>query len=282
MEAKNLFDVEKFVVECNDMLSGKFFDIDKRLNKFLSTMAESEDILDFLAECLDNFDADDEFEKAFSFDRKTGAARVTLPNDDKKKLALFMTVFNDLTNGKINSNRFLETYFQDGKLTPVQNFLEKVVRPYRDILCKFFEISPNVSAIELKKRLEEIKPAEVEDEAEQKEEESQLPHLAELLEEIAKTSNQILAVLQFEKKHNDNLDDLEFVTNSIIHACTQATDLMVLNGLVIGLNYVSKKFRNVRHLVEEINKNIYGYYDYLSSLEEDDAEDVQQTETEQE
>ena len=39
---------------------------------------------------------------------------------------------------------------------------------------------------------------------------------------------------------------------------------MVVNGLVIGLNYVSKKFRNIRHLVSDLNNLIYDYYEYLA------------------
>ena len=59
------------------------------------------------------------------------------------------------------------------------------------------------------------------------------------------------------------LDDVEFVVNSILKAC-EKRDLMVINGLVIGLNYVSKKFKNIRHLVADLNGLIYDYYEYLA------------------
>lgn len=273
MEAKNIFDVQKFIVECNDMLTGKFFDLDKRLEKFLATMTKSEDILDFLATCLEGFD-ETEFDKAFAFDRKTGAVKVTLPSEDKKKLALFVTIFNDLTNGKLNSNQFLETYFQDGKLTTIQNFLGKVVLPFRDLLCKYFEISPNVSAMDLKKHLDEEQEA-VQEEDEAVEEEESLPHLQELFQELIKNCNQILALLKFEKKRTDMLDDVEFVTNSIIKACERG-DLMVVNGLVIGLNYISKKFRNIKHLVADMNDFILDYYDFLASETAQNEEALQE------
>ena len=98
---------------------------------------------------------------------------------------------------------------------------------------------------------------------EKKQEEAQFPHLDELLSEIVKSCNQMLAILKFEKKRTEVLDDLEFVLNSIIKAC-EKRDLMVVNGLVIGLNYVSKKFRNIRHLVSDLNNLIYDYYEYLA------------------
>ena len=269
MEAKNILDVEKFVVACNDMLTGKFLDLNKKLDKFLSVMTKSEDVMDLLGQCLDNFDEETEFSKAFSLDRKTGSTKVTIPTDDKKRLALSVTIFNDIINDKLNANQFLETYFQDKKLTPMQNFLEKIIRPFRDTICKLFSLDTNITVEDIKKQLEEEKLFEKEEQ--KKQEEAQFPHLDELLAEIVKSCNQILAILKFEKKRTDVLDDVEFVVNAIIPACSKR-DLMVINGLIIGLNYTAKKFKNVRHLVTDLNDLIYNYYEYLADDGENDGQ----------
>lgn len=261
MEARNILDVEKFVVACNDMLSGKFLDLNKRLDKFLAVMTKSEDIIDLLADCLENFDEDVEFEKAFSVDKKTGGTKVTIPNEDTKRLALSATIFNNIINDKLNANQFLETFFQDKKQTPMQNFLDKIIRPYRDTICKLFELDANITVEDIKNQIEQEKLFQKEEE--KKAEAEQFPHLDELLAEITKTCNQVLALLKFEKKRTDTLDDTEFVTNSILKAC-EKRDLMVINGLVIGLNYVSKKFKNIRHLVADLNGLIYDYYEFLA------------------
>lgn len=269
METKNILDVEKFVLECNSMLTGRFFDINKRLENFLNVMTQSEDLLDFFADCIDGFDYESEYEKAFYLDRKTGASRVGLPAEDKKKIALCINLFNDITNDKINSNQFLETFFQDKKLTPIQNFLQKVIESFRDSICKIFNINPNLSVEDLKRHAQEVKANEPEIEEPEIEE---FPHIDDLMNEIVKNANQILAILKFEKKRTDNLDDLEFVVNSIIKAC-EKKDLMVINGLVIGLNYVSKKFKNVRHLVTDLNNLIFDYYEFLEGDEKEDVEE---------
>ena len=284
MEVKNLVDVQKFVLDCNDMLSGRFFDLNKRLEKFLTTMTKSEDIVDFLAECLVNFDEKSGVEEAFSIDRKTGNARINLPTDDKKKLALFTTIFNDITSEKVNANQFLETYFQNSKFTPTQLFLEILVKPYRDLICKHFEVSPQLTEEDLKKsqKQEEVeqKPASKEMEEEVPETE-EFPHLTDILNEEIKSCNQVLALMKFEKKKTDMLDDVEFITNAIIKAC-ENKDLMSVNGLIIGLNYASKKFRNVRHLVQDMNNLIFDYYDYLASLQSgEDESTLQQREDEE-
>lgn len=282
METKNILDVEKFVVACNDMLTGKFLDLNKRLDKFLTLMTKSEDIIDLLGVCLEDFDEDVEFEKAFSLDKKTGVSKVSIPTDDKQKLALCVTVFNNIINDKINANQFLETYFQDRKVTPMQNFLEKIVRPYRDTICKIFELDTNITVDDIKRQIETdelVKKAE-----EKQAEEEQFPQLDALLEEIVKACHQILAILKFEKKRTDVLDDVEFVVNSILQAC-ERRDLMVINGLVIGLNYVSKKFKNIRGFVTDLNSLIYDYYDYLaggSVVPENEAEDDDDIEEDEE
>ncbi len=283
METKNILDVEKFVVACNDMLTGKFLDLNKRLDKFLSVMTNSEDIIDLLADALEDFEDEIEFEKAFSVDKKTGVATVSIPTNDTKRLALSAMIFNGIINDQINANQFLETYFQDKKLTPMQCFLEKIIKPYRDIICKTFELDTDITVEDIKKQIEAEKYLKKQEE--KNAEEAQFPHLDELLEEIVKTSNQILAILKFEKKRTDALDDLEFVVNSIIQAC-QKRDLMVINGLVIGLNYVSKKFKNTRHLVSDLNVIIYDYYEYLAGSaapkEDLDADDIEYDEDEEE
>ena len=255
METKNVLDVEKFVLDCNNMLSGKFFDLNRRLEKLLAVMGESDDILDLLADCIDGFDEETEFAKAFYVDKKTGATKVSIPSHDKKRVALGVTLFNNLVSKKINENRFLETFFQDRKLTPMQNFLEKVLKPYRDSVCKILAVDPEITEEDVKKHEAELEPEE---------EKEEFPHLNELLEEVTKSCNQILALLKFEKKRTDNLDDAEFVVGAILKACDNK-DLMILHGLVVGLSYTAQKFKNVRHLVEGLNDLILSYYDFLGT-----------------
>ena len=274
METKNILDVENFVIECNDILTGKFFDLSRRLQKFLNVMTQSEDVLDVLADALVDFDEAEEFSKVFSFDRKTGAVKIALPSDDKKRLALSVTIFNDIVNEKLNANQFLETFFQDGKNTTIQNFLDKIIRPFRDILCKTFEVPANVSVLDVKKHEQELRAAkeqekakEVEEFEEEPEKQEEFPHLFELLQEIKKSCGQILSLISFEKKHVDFLDDVEFLSNAIMKACDDG-DLMIVNALVIGLGYAAKKFKNARHIIQDMNNLILNYYDFLENPED--------------
>ena len=183
-----------------------------------------------------------------------------------------MTVLNNLASGKLNSTKFLQTFFQDKKTPALKNFLEKIIRPYRDLICKYFEIDPIISAVEVQRSA--MQQQKVQKQEEVLPEKEQFPGLDNLMQCLEKTCNQILALLKFEKKRTDVLDDVEFVTNSILAAC-EKKNLMVVNGLVIGLNYVSKKFKSVRHLVEDLNELIYDYYDFLAGQQTEQEQNIQ-------
>ena len=253
--------VEKFVLACNDILSGKFLDITKKIESIMDSITKSDDILSFLAEAIEGYDEEAGFTSAFSVDKKTKKANVAIPNNDKERLALTVTIFNDIENKKININQFLETYFNDNRLTPTQNFLDKIIRPFRDIICKTFEVNENVTMQDIREHQLEKKKQKIEEE--KKAEEEQYPKLDELLKEISRYCREIQARLKFEKKKAENLDDLDFVLNATLRAC-EKRDLMIINGLIIGLNYVSAKFKHVRYLIRELNDLIYDYYDFLS------------------
>ena len=96
------------------------------------------------------------------------------------------------------------------------------------------------------------------------------PEIENFILEVKKTAREILSRLKFENKKKDNLDDLEFVINALISAC-DSKNLLVINGLVISINYVSHKFKNVRYLVRDLNDLIYDYYDFLAENSQKNA-----------
>ena len=272
MENFDRVKVENFVLSCNDMLSGKFLDINKKLASVMNTITQSDDILSFLADAITDYDEDSGFESAFMLDPKTKIGKVTLPQNEKERVALTVTIFNDIQSGKINITRFLETYFKDGRLTPTQNFLEKIIKPFRDIICKNFGVKEDVTEEEVKEHMKEDASKQREEKKleEEKEFEEQYPEIDNFILEVKKTAREILSRLKFENKKKDNLDDLEFVINALISAC-DSKNLLVINGLVIGINYVSHKFKNVRYLVRNLNDLIYDYYDFLAENSQKNA-----------
>ena len=265
MEEFDRVAVENFVLSCNDMLSGKFLDIDRKLASVMNAITKSDDILTFLADAITDYDEEKGFESAFSLDPKTKNGKVLLPQNEKERVALTVTIFNDIQSGKINSTRFLETYFKDGRLAPTQNLLEKIIKPFRDIICKNFGVKEDITKEEIEehKRLQAERRQEEKANEEVEEFEEQFPEIDNLMIEVKKTAREILSRLKFEKKKKDNLEDFEFILNALITAC-DSKNLMIINGLIIGINYVSHKYKNVRYLVDDLNNIIYDYYDFLA------------------
>lgn len=265
MEEFDRVQVEKFVLACNDFLSGKFLDINKKLESVMEAITQSDDILTYLADKITDYDEEKGFKACFMLDPKTKNGKLMLPQDEKERVALTVTIFNDIQSGKINIAKFLETYFNDGRLTPTQNFLEKIIRPFKEIICKHFGVKEDVTKEEIEEHRKENvqKVKEQEKLEEDRLFEEQYPELDKLTGEIKRLAREILSTLKFEKKKNDNLEDLEFALNALIDAC-DGNDLLVINGLIIGVNYISKKFKNVRYLVNDLNDTIYHYYDFLS------------------
>ncbi len=276
MEDFNRVEVENFVITCNDMLSGKFLDINKKLNEVLNTITKSDDILTFLADAITDFDEEETFTKAFVIDSKTKNGRFIAPHNEKERLVLTVTVFNDIQSGKINITRFLETFFKEGKLTPTQNFLDKFIRPFRTIICKAFGVDENVTLSEVEEHKKQMKERVMEEKKleEEKAFEEQYPQIDTLIAEVQKVSREILSRLNFEKKKKDQLEDFEFILNALLASC-ETKNLLMINGLIVGINYVSEKFKSVKYLVRDLNDLIYDYYDFLAKNSQKNSKNLE-------
>ena len=270
MDELDLLSVERFVLRCNELLGGRFLDLTQKLDLLMQDIIKSDAIMTYLADALDEYDADAGFSAAFP-ENATEKTKVKLPKDDKQRLALTVSIFNDIDNGKLNLTKFLETYFKDENATPMQNFLNLVIKPFRDAIAKYFDVDVRITE-------EDIAGHQKETKVEEEEEEPELPGLSELCEEIKKVCVSILSQLKFEKKKE--VDDAEFVVNSIIRAC-ELKDLTVINGLIVGLSYVAKKLKAIRHSVDELTTLVYGFYEGFGTEEEEQEEPNDEEETEE-
>lgn len=257
----NIRKVENFVANCNDMLSGRFLDINKKIANIANAINESDDILSYLAENILDVDRDAIFARAFSIDGKTKNGKLSLPSDEKEKLALFVTVINDLNSGKLNTNKFLETYFVNSQQTPTQLFLEKIIEPFKLMIADHFKLDKNLTLQELSQK-EDIpisEEPEEEDEANFEEEYGEDDALTLSLNNILKVCDEIESKLKFEKKHEDIKEDFSFILSALKKAC-EGKDMLIINGLILGLNYVSHKIKSTKYLINELNEIVYNIY----------------------
>ena len=277
MEEFDKAQVEKFVASCNDMLSGKFLNIKKALSNIVDSVAESDDILSFIAESVPDLEDIDIYESVFTIDPKTKVGKIALPSDEKEKLGITTKVFSELTSGKLNFTKFLETYFKNPNLSPTQSFLDKFVKPFRDIISKHFQINEALTFKDIDKAQkvsfkEENKPMEEQEEEEEEIFEETLPGICDVKKEIERIVGEMQASLKFERKHQNEVEDVDMILNGLLKAC-ESDDLLIINSLILGIKHATKKIKSVKHLVSELEDLIYDYCDYLAESQKEEVKE---------
>lgn len=258
----NVRKVEKFVADCNDMLSGRFLDFNKKVENIFRSMTESEDILTFLTDNISDINDEEVFDRAFMIDAKTKNGKLSLPSEEKEKLALFVYVINEISSRKINSNKFLETYFKGGQGTPTQMFLNKIIEPLKNMIADFFKVDKNLTLAELSNKPEEeetFEEEEEDDELNYEEEYTKEDALTLALNNVIRVCDEIVAKLKFERRHEGEVEDFNFMINTLKRAC-ELKDMLIVNGLILGINYLSRKIKSTKYLVNELNEIVYNIY----------------------
>ena len=280
MEEFDKAQVEKFVASCNDMLSGKFLNIKKALSNIVDSVAESDDILSFIAESVPDLEDIDIYESVFTIDPKTKVGKIALPSDEKEKLGITTKVFSELTSGKLNFTKFLETYFKNPNLSPTQSFLDKFVKPFRDIISKHFQIDEELTFKDIDKA-EKASIKEVNNKLDKVQEEEEifeetLPGICDVKKEIERIVGEMQASLKFERKHQNEVEDVDMILNGLLKAC-ESDDLLIINSLILGIKHATKKIKSVKYFVSELEDLIYDYCDYLAeSRKEEIKEDYEE------
>lgn len=276
MEEFDKAQVEKFVASCNDMLSGKFLDIKKALSNIVDSVADSDDILSFIAESVPDLEDIDIYESVFTIDPKTKVGKIALPSDEKEKLGITTKVFSELTSGKLNFTKFLETYFKNPNLSPTQSFLDKFVKPFRDIISKHFQIDEELTFKDIDKA-EKASIKEVNNKLDKVQEdedtfEETLPGICDVKKEIERIVGEMQASLKFERKHQNEVEDVDMILNGLLKAC-ESDDLLIINSLILGIKHATKKIKSVKHLVSELEDLIYDYCDYLAESQKEEVKE---------
>ena len=276
MEEFDKAQVEKFVASCNDMLSGKFLNIKKALSNIVDSVAESDDILSFIAESVPDLEDIDIYESVFTIDPKTKVGKIALPSDEKEKLGITTKVFSELTSGKLNFTKFLETYFKNPNLSPTQSFLDKFVKPFRDIISKHFQIDEELTFKDIDKA-EKVSFKEVNNKPDKVQEEEEifeetLPGICDVKKEIERIVGEMQASLKFERKHQNEVEDVDMILNGLLKAC-ESDDLLIINSLILGIKHATKKIKSVKHLVSELEDLIYDYCDYLAESQKEEVKE---------
>jgi len=242
MENKN---VENFLVSCQDLIECKFLVAEYKLQKMLQDLANSSEICSLVGECLEQFNREREFAKAFVQDGH-GDYMFVLPEEEYKIIALVFCTLMDIDAKKIDFTDFVKRFFGKEE-NAYGNFVKSMVVPFRDLIAEAFGYSSNEPQEASTEEGEEshyqanfLEEYQEEDDVEEEE--------SDVFEYAQKIAVQILGQLEYAKQ-----DDCVECAMRICRAIVKTTDMKdyeVSQSLAYALKCC--KVKQVKFLVKEL------------------------------
>ncbi len=247
MENRNYDD---FFNSVDELINCKFLVAEYKLQKMLQQLAAAEDICSLIGECLEQFNKDREFAKAFVQDGQ-GDFIFVPPEEEYKLLALVFCTLVDIDAKKIEFTDFVKRFFSKDTDNPFKNFIDSMIIPFRDLLAEAFGHGERESVnteMFAQEQLPELN--EEEKEIEEREEDNTYPEPNEdKFVRAQKIAVQILSQLEYARNEFAN-EMAKKVCRAIVRT-TEAKDLEVTQSLVFALK--SCKAKQVKFLVREID-----------------------------
>jgi len=240
--------IKNFIDSCDELISCKYLVAEYKIQTMLKNLANAQEVCDLVGECLEQFNRDREFAKAYIQDGH-GEFIYVSPEEEYKILALVFCTLVDIDNKKIDFTDFIKRFFGREE-NPFQSFIDKMIVPFRNLIAEAF-------GYEMES--EEEKDDEEEESEEEEEEKSysydDVPEEEEDFDEddddfvkAQKLAVQILSQLEFAKK-----DDAVKTAMKICRAVVKTTDLQdedIAKSLAFALK--NCKVKPAKYLIKEL------------------------------
>ncbi|MBO5394738.1 MAG: hypothetical protein J6A28_02405 [Clostridia bacterium] len=246
--------IKEFLNTCDDLIGCKYLVAEYKIQKMLRALANSEQICSLVGECLEQFNRDREFAKAYIQDGHGDFVYIA-PAEEYKVIALVFCTLVDIDNKKIDFIDFIKRFFGRAEV-PFQAFLQEMIIPFRNLIAEVF----GEAALEHKEETqdapedaaEETGAEEAEngeDEADEEEEESEDDEEeVDVFEQAEKISVQILTQLEFSRQ--------DYNTEMVMQICRaiNKTSKMRDEDVTLSLVYALKncKEKQVKYLIREL------------------------------
>ena len=252
MEQNRQNSILNFLASCNEFLSGKFLFASAKLISMYEELVQSPPLKELFEQCSQDFDYS--LQCTISLVKTpTKPGYFERPEQLDKFLALVFGILKDIYEEKIDFNIFVSKYFSaDEKLRPTQKFAAEMILPLRDTVAKYFELDENNTARFVLGAFEEEKQSEIEPQKVEEEEKEEEFDLTPVFENLKKVALNMMALAKEDKKMKTELKtDLLFVLSELLSAC-KTGDIEKAYALVVALKYITKKQRNLAHLMAEL------------------------------
>lgn len=239
MEDKN---IENFLISCQDLIECKFLVAEYKLQKMLQDLANASDICSLVGECLEQFNREREFAKAFVQDGN-GDYTFILPQEEYKIIALVFCTLMDIDAKKIDFTDFIKKFFGREE-NAYASFVEAMIIPFRDLIAEAFgyKIKDN-SGEQI-----EMQESDYNDNYEEEYEEDEENEMSDVFEYAQKIAVQILGQLEYIRP-DDAVKDAQKICRAIVKT-TDLKDDDISYSLALALK--SCKIKAVKYLIKEL------------------------------
>lgn len=244
--------IKKFIDSCDELISCKYLVAEYKIQTLLKALANAEEICELVGDCLEQFNRDREFAKAYIQDGH-GDFTFVLPEEEYKVIALVFCTLVDIDNKKIDFTDFVKRFFGNNE-NPFGSFIESMIVPFRHLIAEAFgyenvqeeEMAVSEEDEEEKVDIEEKKYSYFDkpDDAEEDEDDEEEDDFVR----AQKLAVQILSQLEFAKQ-----DDCVKTAMQICRAVVKTTELAdedVAESLAFALK--SCKVKPAKYLIKEL------------------------------
>lgn len=241
--------VKEFLDACDELIECKYLVAEYKIQKMLKALATSDQVCSLVGECLEQFNRDREFGKAYIQDGH-GDFIYLAPAEEYKVIALVFCTLVDIDNKKIDFIDFVKRFFGREEV-PFQAFVQEMIIPFRNLIAEVFgeekyTIAAPVANAEEQQQAETEQDEEMQDYEEDEEEIDE--DLEDAFEKAEKIAVQILTQLEFSRQ--------DYNTEKVMQICRAINKTSKLRDedVMLSLIYALKncKEKQVKFLIREL------------------------------
>ena len=233
----------EFINACDEVINCKYLVAEYKIQKMLKALACADEVCSLVGECLEQFNRDREFAKAYIQDGHGDFIYIS-PRDEYKIIGLVFCTLVDIDGKKIDFVDFIKRFFGREE-NPFQAFIDEMIVPFRNLIAEAFGIDgyageesqeASVEGVEENEECEEGHCDEEEYEEDQDE-----------FEKAQKIAVQILSQLEFSKQ--ESTEQAMQVCRAIVKTSTMQ-DYDVMQSLAYALKCCKEK--QAKYLIKEL------------------------------
>lgn len=240
---------------CDELISGKFILSDVKITSLLRSIATSSTLYNLFSHSLVDYNPKEEFNNSISKNKRDGSF-IVLPEDNTKIIAYVFHLFVQVDNKVVNFQSFINEYFYnpDGYNLSYTNFSKNILVPFKNAVLELLNIDEAPTDDD-----------SGEDVMQEEKGDSGLKDNAKMCftKLMVSLSDLYSAVLKDSRVRKEQKEELYIIINALNEA-TRLQNIKIINALIIPLEYVIGKNKNVRSYYNIVKDDLIEIYKEFS------------------